>query len=337
MERLSAEMEAQPSVIRGLLAQQTDTVFAVAERLKARPPRAVIWIGRGSSRHAALYGRALFEVRNGLLTASPLFSSVTVYGQGPQLENTCVIAVSQSGTSEDVVGYMKRARAQNALTVAIVNDAQSPLAHSAEWVLPCMAGVEAAVPATKSVTAQMCLAALLSSALSERYDEGFHLLPDAIAGALALPTITEAISKFQPDRAFAIGRGFAWAAAQEVALKLQECCLLPTQAYSFAEFMHGPAAMVDERLGAVLVDAGSHSQMQAQMAGWEVQRRGGKCLTLSVGPTASGDVALVASLPEHLAALPAVVLGQRLAFEWAKARGIDASSPRGLSKVTSTR
>src|SRR5207237_7041900 len=112
---------------------------------------------------------------------------LTLYGRGPRLDQTAVIGISQSGQGEDVVAYVRAAREQGAITVGIVNDEQSPLAQTAQWVLACLAGPEVSIPATKTVTAQMTLLAMLSSALDDPDADGstFDALPAALTAALA--------------------------------------------------------------------------------------------------------------------------------------------------------
>ena len=167
LDVLVAEIADQPAVVSRLLERQLPAVRALARAICARDPSTIVLVARGSSDNAAVYGRYLFEVCNRRLTSLAAPSGFTLYGRGPRLDQTAVIGVSQSGQGEDVVAYMRAAREQGAVTVAIVNDDTSPLAQSAEWVLACLAGPELSVPATKTVTAQMTLLALLSAALDD--------------------------------------------------------------------------------------------------------------------------------------------------------------------------
>src|SRR5439155_61819 len=157
------------------LERQRDAVRDVAQAIRQREPSAIVLVARGSSDNAAVYGRYLFEVCNRQLTSLAAPSGLTLYGRGPRLDQTAVIGVSQSGHGEDVIAYVREARQQGAVTVAIVNDEQSPLAQTAEWVLACLAGLELSVPATKTVTAQMTLLAMLSAALEDPDADSFGL------------------------------------------------------------------------------------------------------------------------------------------------------------------
>ncbi|MDQ3808685.1 MAG: SIS domain-containing protein [Chloroflexota bacterium] len=351
-ERLLSEIAEQPAVVARLLEQQADMSARVADAITQRQPRAVVLAARGSSDNAAVYGRYLFEICNGLLTSLAAPSTVTLYERGPRLDETVVIGVSQSGRGEDVVSYVRRAREHGATTVAIVNDAGSPLAEVAEWVLDCLAGPEVSVPATKTVSAQMALLALVSIALEGANPSAVLAhLPSALEQAIALRVeariLAQAIAGLE-DLAV-IGRGFAFSTALELALKLKETSYSQAEPFSAADFFHGPVALVDRSYGALLVDVGGASTGPALQTAREVQERGGCAFLLRAGEVRETEatqtletvgvptVTLASPVPEPYAPMLALVLGQLVAVEVALARGLDPAQPRGLRKVTSTR
>lgn len=343
-ERLLAEMAEQPFVLSRAATAQAAAAGRVAAMVRAA--RAVVFVARGSSDHAAIYGRYLFETRNRLLTALAAPSAVTLYRAGPRLEGCVVIGVSQSGRGADVVAYLEHARAQGAHTVAIVNDVASPLALAAEHVLDCMAGPEVSVPATKTVTAQMALLALVSftldgtdaaaafSTLPAAIDEALSLRPDAARLAAHLAR-TEGLS--------VVGRGLAFPVALELGLKLKEMADTRAEPFSAADFLHGPVTLVDADHPVIALDVGGPTTGAALDTVVQVRRRGGTALLLraghSPGSSAPGaiELALRHPVPEALAPIAALVLAQQLALETARARGLDPATPRGLTKVTSTR
>src|SRR6266852_7784819 len=214
LERLLAEIGEQPAVVARLLDQQLAAVGEIAATIRARDPSAIVLVARGSSDNAAVYGRYLFEVCNRRLTSLAAPSGLTLYGRGPRLDQTAVIGISQSGQGEDVVAYVRAARDQGAVTVAIVNDEASPLAQTAEWVLACLTGPELSIPATKTVTAQMTLLALLSAALEQpdRPAEALLELPAALSAALQLRSAAAELAGFLAPKTVGsvIGRGFAF-------------------------------------------------------------------------------------------------------------------------------
>lgn len=347
LQRLLAEIHEQPEVVARLLEQQAEPVRAVAAAIQQRDPRAIVLVARGSSDNAAIYGRYLFEICNRRLTSLAAPSSVTVYHTGPRLAETVVLGVSQSGRGEDVVTYVRQAREDGAATVAIVNDPESPLAESAEWVLDCQAGPEVSVPATKTVTAQMMLLALLSSWLADRRDGRAALasLPDALRQALGLRSaVADLARRLAPTTiGSVIGRGFAFPPALEIALKLKETSYTRAEPFSAADFLHGPVALVEERYSALVVDVGGRSTPEALAIARAVAERGGQPVLLRAGYDVRTPVpepfslALEVPVPEPYAPIVVLVIGQLLAVELALARGLDPARPRGLRKVTSTR
>jgi glucosamine--fructose-6-phosphate aminotransferase (isomerizing) len=260
-----------------------------------------------------------------------------LYGRGPRLDRTAVIGVSQSGQGEDVVAYVAEARKQGATTVAIVNEEQSPLAQTAEWVLGCQAGPEVSVPATKTVSAQMTLLAMLSVAFD---DPGaseptvLRALPGAVSAAVEKRAAAGALARTLAKTTVGsvIGRGFAFPPALEIALKLKETSYTRAEPFSAADFLHGPVAIVDDEFSAVLIDVGGKSSEAAAQTAEAVRARVGR-----ITPSQASELALEAPVDEPYAAIIALVLGQLLAVELGLALGIDPGKPRGLRKVTSTR
>lgn len=345
LQTLLEEIHEQPTVAAGLLQSQADRAREVAQAIVERAPRAVVFVARGSSDNAAVYGRYLFEVCNRQLTSLAAPSGLTLYGSGPRLSGTVVIAVSQSGRGEDVVTYTRTARAQGALTVAIVNDTSSPLAQSADWVLDCSAGPELSIPATKTVTAQMLLMAMLSTAMQAGDRQPFGdlaLLPDALARAVAMrPDAAQVAERLEPTQlGSVIGRGFAFPPALEIALKLKETSYTAAEPFSAADFTHGPVALVERGFSALVIDVGGRSSAAADEASAAIRARGGQPAVIRAGQVAGPDgdaMSLTVPITEPFAPIVALVLGQLVAVELALARGVDPARPRGLRKVTSTR
>ncbi|HET6317203.1 MAG TPA: SIS domain-containing protein [Chloroflexota bacterium] len=332
LARLLAEIGEQPAVIAGLLERQNDPVQALARLIRQRDPRAIVLVARGSSDNAAVYGRYLFEVCNRRLTSLAAPSSLTLYGRGPRLDDTLVIGVSQSGRGEDVVSYVREARQQGAITVGIVNDEHSLLASTAEWLLPCLAGPELSIPATKTVTAEMTLLAMLSQALSEPADQQANLdrLSRGVERALAFRAHATQLAQQLRNTTVAavIGRGFAFPPALEIALKLKETSYTRAEPFSAADFLHGPVAIVEPNFSTLVLDVGGRSSQAAEEIGEAVSARGGQPVFLRAGDY---------GVAESYAPIVALVLGQLLAIELALSLGLDPARPRGLRKVTSTR
>ena len=183
MARETAEI---PAAAERLLAR-TDMFAAIAERIEQVKPRIVVFCGRGSSGHVGVYLRYLFEARLGLLASAAAPSVVTAYQRPPDMRDALFVVVSQSGRSPDIVTATQVARKFGALTLAIVNDENSPAAAASELVLPIGAGTEHSVAATKTVVLSMIAGAQLVAALARDDDlnEGLQHLPLRLSGALA--------------------------------------------------------------------------------------------------------------------------------------------------------
>src|SRR5436305_9402371 len=182
MARETAEI---PAVAERLLAR-TDLFAAIAERIERAKPRIVVFCGRGSSGHAGVYLRYLFEARLGLLGSAAAPSVVTAYQRPPDMRDALFVAVSQSGRSPDIIKATEVARASGALTLAIVNDENSPAAAASELVLQIGAGAEHSVAATKSAVLSMIAGAALVAALARdgELKDVLHHLPVRLSGAL---------------------------------------------------------------------------------------------------------------------------------------------------------
>ena len=153
--KMLSEIREAPSVVKMQLEQNVETVQRLAAAVAERQPAFAMTVARGTSDQAAAFTKYAFENHLGLVTSSANPSTTTLYNSPLHLRNALVVTVSQSGRSPDIVQTVKKAREQGALTVAIVNVTDSPLAQVAEFVLPMHAGVEHAVAATKTFIASL--------------------------------------------------------------------------------------------------------------------------------------------------------------------------------------
>ena len=218
---------------------------ALAERLRRLDPAVVVTNARGSSDHCALYLKYAVEIALGLPCASIGPSIASLYHAPMRLTRAVAVSISQSGRSPDILAGQAAAKAGGALTVALVNDASSPLAMQAEALLPLAAGEERSVAATKSVIAALTASAALVAAWGndDALSDALARLPLALAPPAPPPqALVDAIVR--AESAFVLGRGSTYAVACEAALKLKETCALHAEAFSAAEVMHGPAEIV---------------------------------------------------------------------------------------------
>jgi len=339
---MRAEIEQQPGALRDTieaLLPRRDEVAALAA-----DTRTVLFIARGTSDNAAVYGSYLIQAHAGRLTALAAPSIATTYRARIDLSGVLAVALSQSGRTEEIVETLAWAKDCGARTMAITNGGESsPLAQAADLAFVTQAGIERAVPATKTFTAQLAALAVLGLGLGAPLDTGeLRAVPDAIAALLAQPADLEpmvaALAKV--PGVVVSGRGMAYAAALELAIKLKEACYLHAMGLSYADLLHGPIAVVDAETPAIVVAADSGPTLAGTV---DLARRvtGAGASAFGIGggaalAAACTDALAGPALPEWLAPIGLIVPGQLLTEALARRLGINPDKPRGLSKVTQT-
>jgi len=303
-------------------------------------PRFVLLAARGTSDHAALYAKYLIEISLGLPVGLVSPSTSSVYGTQPHFTDVLWIAVSQSGGSPDLVEATRVARQGGALTLAVTNAPGSALDETAEIGLHVRAGAEQAVAATKTYTSQLLALWLLVDHWRGGDGRAAAAVPDAVHAALEAPGVEEVVARHRfVDAVVATGRGYSYPTAREAALKLMETSYFAAQAFSGADLLHGPLAMVDPgRSVLAVVGDGPGGRSMAPVLERLTER--GAEVTIVGDPAAAtagqSVVPLTTGLPEELCPVAEIVPLQRFAHELAVARRLDPDAPRGLAKVTRT-
>ncbi|MEI6373820.1 MAG: SIS domain-containing protein [Actinomycetes bacterium] len=339
---MSAEIEAQPEVLDHVLREGRDAARAAARAVAQARPRFVLLAGRGTSDHAALYAKYLVEIMLGLPAGLTSPSTYSVYGSQPDLHDAVVLAVSQSGESPDLVETVRVARSQGAMTVVVTNSVNSSLAQESEVVLDVLAGAESAVAATKSYTAELLTLWLLIDAWAGGDGSDASGVPATADHLVSLrPAVAQWATRYRfTERMVLTGRGYAFPTVLEGALKLMETTYASAHAFSGADLMHGPLAMLGPDTPVIaLLPAGAGAHSMAPVIERLVQRN----VDLAViGPHSTrGSVSLglvtPEETPEYLAPITDVIALQWLSLEMALGRGIDPDCPRALHKITETR
>lgn len=338
-QHMAAEIAEQPQVWQRVLADGADAIAKVAAEITDAAPRFVLFVGRGSSDHAALYGKYLVEITHGLPAGLVSPSTMTVYGTRPQLRDVLYIAVSQSGGSPDLVRSIEIAREQGALTLAVTNNPNSALTAAAELHLDVFAGQEQSIAATKSYTAEILALYLLFD--RARGGDGRHARPLPDLGARVLDCdIGGIVQRYRfAQRLIITGRGYSYPTALEAALKLMETCYLSAQAFSGADLLHGPLATVDPQMPVLaIVQEGAGGQAMLSVLSRLAERNAD---VVAVGPGRALEhvvdrITLPSGIPEELSPLLEILPLQQLALQLAIARGGDPDKPRSLYKVTET-
>jgi glucosamine--fructose-6-phosphate aminotransferase (isomerizing) len=339
---MRTEIDEQPEAI----ARTIEELIPLAGDLRrlAADTRQVLFIARGSSDNAAVYGQYLCSVRAGRLATLASPSVATAYAGKLDLGGVLAVAVSQSGRTAEIVETLAWARACGAATVSVTNEADSPLAAEAQVALVTQAGAERALPATKTYSTQLAALAVLGYALAGDDAALGELasVPSAVAAMLDTAGAAEALAQrlTYAERMVVTGRGYAYSTARELGLKLKETCYVTALGLSYADLLHGPIAVVDRATPVLVTAAGDGPVLPGLTAlAQQVTAAGGHAYGIG------GDAAFAAAcrarlpgpdLPEELAPLALVVPGQLLVEALARAKGVDSDQPRGLRKVTQT-
>jgi len=345
MSHLYDEILEQPQVIARLIAEESSRIARIAAELEQRDIQYVLIAARGTSDNVATYGKYLFATMLQLPVALAAPSLYTLYHQPPRTsKGALVIGISQSGESPDIVAVLDEARQQGAITLAITNEPDSPLAQSAQHVIACHAGKELSVAATKTYTAQLTALALLVAHWSGQPENRsqIQLLPEAAEKTLGLrETVRQRAERYRyMEACVVLGRGYNYGTAHEIAIKIKELSYLLMDSYSPADFKHGPIAVIEQGFPVILVALSG--QMFADMLSLakELAEKGAELIAISDRKEAL-DIAvtplrLPVAVPEWLSPIVTVIPGQLLAHDLTVARGYDPDHPRGLLKVTLT-
>jgi glucosamine--fructose-6-phosphate aminotransferase (isomerizing) len=328
---MAGEMAEQPAVLASLAARAAADSAAV-RAVTPDPLAGVVFLARGSSDNAAVFGRYLTELAAGRPAGLAAPSLYTRYQARVDWRGYLVVALSQSGSTPEILTTCAAVREAGASVVGITNEPASPMAEAVDVLLATDAGPERAVPATKTMTAQMRLVATIADALGRlRFDppvDGFAALPATVTGILRDPGPAEELARRWDgiDRLVIAGRGLAYAAALEIALKVKETTGILAEGMSTADLRHGPIATAFAGAPVLLVDAGGPAAADT-----------GELLDLLASRDAEAVILpLPPGLPEPAQVIAAVVRGQQLARTLALAKGADPDVPAGLTKVTPT-
>jgi glutamine---fructose-6-phosphate transaminase (isomerizing) len=341
---LYQEIYEQPAAIGRLLQHEAQSIRQLAQAIRQQSVTHVVIAARGTSDNAARYAKYVLAANNRLAVGLATPSLFSLYQQPPHLKGALVLGISQSGQSPDIVSVLAEARRQGVLTAVLTNTPDSDLAQQADFVINLHAGPEKAVAATKTYTTSLAAIALLSATLAknDQMRQALFDLPEAVQKVLMLE---ERVAQVAPryrymQHCVVIGRGFNYATAFEMALKLKELTYTVVEPYSSADFQHGPLALLNQGFPVIVI--APKGVMQSEMRAFigTVQARGAEVITIS-DDSATNELARISlplpvTVPEWLSPLTTIIPGQLLAMHLAHTRNFDIDAPRGISKVTET-
>ncbi|MGJ8691211.1 MAG: glucosamine-6-phosphate deaminase NagB-II [Thalassotalea sp.] len=326
---MEKEAAQAPSVIKNQIIANQPLAEIIGAKLREIAPKSVMIIGRGSSDHAGVFGKYLIEIEAGVPVSSAAPSVASVYGKKLKLQDALVIVISQSGRSPDIIAQAQMAKDAGAYCVALVNDETSPLGEIVDEVLPLRAGTEVSVAATKSYLATLSALAQLVANWTQNNELIAALadLPAAMEKIIASPAQLTPESIANVKNMVVLGRGLGFSIAKEMALKLKEVSSIHAEAFSSAEFLHGPVTLVEQGLAILNCAVNDESAISHQEQIDEVTERGADLVHLTQN-----------NIVIHPRLAPLVVL-QRFYLDVAKvavSRGFNPDEPKGLKKVTRT-
>jgi glucosamine--fructose-6-phosphate aminotransferase (isomerizing) len=326
---MEKEAAQTPEVIKQQILANQPLVEKIGQKLRDIAPKMVMIIGRGSSDHAGVFGKYLIEIEAGIPVSSAAPSVASVYGKTLKLDGALVIVISQSGRSPDIIAQAKMAKEAGAYCIALVNDEASPLKDIVDDFIGLKAGDEISVAATKSYLSTLSALVHLVANWTQNNDllQGLKLLPEALDAIIDSPVQLQPDAFLPVKNMVVLARGLGFSVSKEMALKLKEVCAIHAEAFSSAEFLHGPVTLVEQGLvilNCTVEDETAYSHQQ-QIA--DVTQRGAQIINL----TQNG-------IAVHPRLAPFLVL-QRFYLDIAKVavkRGFNPDEPKGLKKVTRT-
>jgi glucosamine--fructose-6-phosphate aminotransferase (isomerizing) len=341
---LRREIGEQPEVLARILERERPNVARLCAKWRRQNIQYITIAARGSSDNAATYAKYVFGALADMPVVLAAPSLHTLYDAGPKLKGSLVLAISQSGESPDILAVVNDAKEQGSPTLAITNSPSSTLAKTADEVILLHAGPEESIAATKTFTASIGAIALFAAAWvggGDQLLDELLMMPARIAETIEVEVAARALAALLLDVSHCpvIGRGYNYATAFEIALKLKELTYVGAEPYSSADFLHGPIAMVDEKLHAIVVaPSGRTLDSSIEFLG-RIRREGGRLVVISDRQELidMADVGIrIPTAPEWLSPLTAVVPGQLVALHLARAKRLDVDKPRRLTKVTRT-
>ncbi|MGP9805457.1 SIS domain-containing protein [Paracoccus sp. NSM] len=335
---MAREVAEIPEAAARFLDRSRDALARTAAALRDRDPALVATVARGSSDHAASYLKYAIELQAGIPVASLGPSIASIYRRPLRLENAACIGISQSGRSPDIVEMMRAAGKGGALSIAITNHADSPMAEASAHCLALAAGEEKSVAATKTfVNSVLAGLALLAE---WRQDDDLRRavadLPRALAQAVALDWSPLSARLTRAAQAFVLGRGPGCAIAAEASLKMKETSGIHAEAYSAAEVLHGPAAIVQAQFPVLVLGVEDAALPQVVETAERMAAQGADVFL--TGAEARGATRLPSVAGLHPLVAPLVLIASYYAFveQLARRRGFDPDTPPHLRKVTET-
>jgi glutamine---fructose-6-phosphate transaminase (isomerizing) len=351
MSKMLEEIRHQPDALTKTLETGLRGIFELRHRFETHRPKLIVMVARGTSDNAAQFGRYLIEITTRIPVSLAAPSILTLYESSLDLRDVLMIGISQSGESTDTNAVLEDARKHGATTIGITNESRSAMGKLVDYPIFIQAGGENSIAATKTYTCQLLTLYLIAHALAGEVQlEDLRRVPEWVDQVLRLEEDIEDLTEryFFMTRAVTVGRGLNYANALEFGLKLMETCYVVAERFSAADLMHGPIALV-ERAFPVFVFAPSGVTWPSISSALD-RLQELKAEILVITDLRNADARSKAARVIYLPALPGfetaiadlytpipyIVPAQLFAAHLASIKGLNADSPRTLTKITRT-
>lgn len=337
--QMRAEIEEIPVAVERLLSDGGAAILAAALAARTCDPLFIATVARGSSDHAATYLKYVAELTLGLPVASLGPSVASIYGAKLKLGRGLCLSISQSGQSPDIVEMARSAGEGGALTLAVTNNAASPLARVSARTLDIHAGPELSVAATKTfVTSVVTVLALVAQWHGDAaLLAAIRALPAQLARAAAIDWSELRAALQGTTSLFTLGRGPAYAVAGEAALKFKEVSQVHAECYSSAEVLHGPVSIVGAGFPVLAFAARDAAEVALCDIADQLEVKGARVFATSNTARVATRLDFVATGHPLTDPLALIVSFYSMVERFARDCGIDPDKPRHLRKVTETK
>jgi glucosamine--fructose-6-phosphate aminotransferase (isomerizing) len=345
MSKMREEIFEQPAALTRCLTTNVPLLTSIVAAIQKQQIDSICIAARGTSDHAAVYGKYLFELILGIPVSLAASSVFTLYHKNLKLDHTLVIGISQSGKAADVLEVINAANRQGALTISITNFPDSPLAIAAQFHLSCEAGLEKSVAATKTFTTELYLLANLAAEWSRDplLKDQLAQIPQGITQTLAAEPLIEAKAeryRFM-EECFVLARGVNYAVSLEAALKIQETNYVRAKSFATSDFQHGPIAMIDPGIPVLIFAPEGPSLNDVAAMAERLNEDRMELIIVSNNQRVLELATTVFPIPptdnDLVSPFYNAVIAQLFACKLATVKGLDPDHPRLLNKVTITK
>ncbi|MEO9335812.1 SIS domain-containing protein [Mesorhizobium sp. SB112] len=327
-----------PDAVARLLDGSGDVIATAGRAINALDPNFIVTVARGSSDHAATFLKYAIELTAGLAVASVGPSVASIYKAKLKLNGSACLAISQSGKSPDIVAMAQMARKAGALTIALTNTADSPLAAASDHAIDILAGTEKSVAATKTFVNSAVAGLLLMAHCTndEPLLAALRELPGHFRKAVDCDWMEIAGVLSGNPSLFILGRGPSVAIANEAALKFKETCGMHAEAYSAAEVMHGPLALIHPGFPVLALTARDASEASLVDTADRLAEKGASIYATSALSQKAAKLPFAPTGHPLTDPLSLIVSFYAFVEAFARHRGLNPDEPRNLRKVTET-